>query len=177
MNSPSLAAQAVANGPMTVAPPSFQGHGWLVVANLTTMTAATLIAAMVVTFLLRDGWIYRMRERGLTPARLWRLIGLLFATGIMLRCGVEAANIWGWDPHRPGETAGYLLAKRLVDPVAVCCGVAGLSLFIVSLPGMLVQLRKEPLPLAMWQSLPIMRNMVALALLSLIAAIGVVSTR
>lgn len=38
MTETSLAAQAVASGPGTVAPPSFDGHGWLVALNMGAMT-------------------------------------------------------------------------------------------------------------------------------------------
>jgi len=173
----SYAAKAVAQGPATVAPPSFDGHGWLVVANLTVMSAATLIALMVLLYIGEMAW----RERGSfparTPLRIWRFVGSMFALGIMLRCGVEAANIWGWDPLRPEETARFLFAKRLIDPIAVGCGVTGLATFVLSLTGISEQLKKEPLPVNMWQSRRALRNMGALLLCSLIAAIGVVTTR
>ena len=56
MSNASLAAQAVINGPQTVAPPSFDGHGWLVVANLTVFTAGFyLLAALVIWLLARQG--------------------------------------------------------------------------------------------------------------------------
>lgn len=173
----SLAAKAVAEGPASLAPPSFDGHGWLVVANLTVMSAATLIALMVLIYIAQMA----VRERGSfperTPLRVWRFIGSMVATGVMLRCGVEAANIWGWDPLRPAETARFLFAKRLIDPIAVCCGMAGLATFALSQPGMTEQLEKKPLPINMWQSPRILRNIVALSLCSLIAAVAVVSTR
>jgi len=173
----SFATQAVASGPMTSAPPSFDGHGWLVIANLVTMTSATLIGVMAITYLVQDGWRHRQDGRGLSPARIWRYTGLLFATGITLRCGVEAASLWAWDPRLPAITARFLVAKRLVDPVAISFGLSGLALFVLSLPGMLEQLRKEPLPLTVWQARPILHRIGWLVLLSAVAAIGVVSTR
>lgn len=173
----SYAARAVSQGPATVAPPSFDGHGWLVVLNMAAMSAATLIALMVLIYIgqmaLRDRYSFP-RD---TPLRVWRFIGAMFAAGIMLRCGIEAANIWGWDPLRPGETARFLFAKRLVDPIAVAFGTTGLATFVLSLPGMIEQLGKEPLPISMWQSKRILRNMIALSACALVAAIGVVGTR
>jgi hypothetical protein len=176
-NDTSLAAQAVAAGPQTIAPPSFDGHGWLVVLNLAAMTAATIIAMMAVAVVLTEAWRGRERDVGLAPARLWRIALLLFATGIGLRCGVEALTLWAWDPRTPVATARFLIAKRLVDPVAVACGISGLALSVLSLPGVLEQLRREPLTDRIWQTWPIIRRMILVVLLSLVAAIGVVSTR
>lgn len=176
-NDMSLAAQAVAAGPQTVASPSFDGHGWLVVLNMAAMTAATVIGLMTIGFILRQAWAGRIGDRGLAPARLWRVIGLLFASGITLRCGAEAMALWGWDARDPIGTAFYLTAKRFIDPVAVTCGVSGLCLLVMSMPGMVEQLRKEPLPIDMWQSWDVVKRMLWVALLALIAAAGVVSTR
>jgi hypothetical protein len=177
MSNSSLAAQAVADGPMTVAPPSFDGHGWLVVLNLGAMTAAFMIAMMVLVLLASDWWRCRKVDRVLSPAWLWRLIGILFATGITLRCGGEGLVLWGWNPRAPEETSVMLLAKRLVDPVAVTCGLSGLFLFILSLPGVMRQLRREPFPIRIWQTWPVLRRMGWLALSSLAAAAAVVSLR
>ena len=38
MGTMSFAAQAVAHGPATLAPPGFDGHGWLVVGNMAAST-------------------------------------------------------------------------------------------------------------------------------------------
>lgn len=172
----SLAAQAVADAG-TLAPPSFDGHGWLVVINLATMSAATLIAAMVVGLLLSQAWSARRADRGWAPARLWRIAGLCFSIGMVLRCGAGALELWGWNPHDPVTTGRFLLWKRAIDPVAVAFGLTGLSVFTLSAPGIVWQLRREPFPVDLWQSWPIVRRMLAVVTLSLIAAIGVVSTR
>jgi hypothetical protein len=173
----SLAAQAVAAGPMTVAPPSFDGHGWLVVLNLAAMTAATIIALMVLAVVIAEAVRGRKRDVGWAPARLWRITLALFAVGITLRCGVEALTLWGWDPRTPAATARFLVAKRIVDPMAVACGVSGLALGVLTLPGILEQLRRAPLPERIWQAWPMIRRMSGVAVLCLIAAAGVVSTR
>ena len=48
--------QAVANGPKTIAQPSFEGMGWLVVINLAVNTIAPLIGVMVMVKLAGDAW-------------------------------------------------------------------------------------------------------------------------
>lgn len=178
MSMNSLAAQAVANSPGLEAPASFNGAEWLIALNLWEMTAGFLVALMAIVTLLSDGWLHRFRERpGVTLPRIWRVTGLLFATGFMLRCGGEALTLWGWDIDRPAQTGTFLFVKRLLDPVAVTCGISGLALFILALPGVLEQLRREPPPLDLWQTWPIVRRMVAVAVLCLIAAVGVTVTR
>lgn len=178
MTDPSLAAQAVANSPATTAPAAFNGQEWLIAANLWAMTMGFLIAAVVIGTLLSDAYRHRARDvPGLSPARLWRIMGLLFSTGIMLRCGAEALTLWGWDLSQPAKTGSFLFIKRLVDPVAVSFGVAGLVVFVLSLPGILHQLRREPIPIDIWQAWPIVSRMICLAALCFIAAVGVTVTR
>ena len=177
MTDNSYAAQAVARGPMTIAPPSFDGVGWLVVANMWTLTAGFLIALMMVLLLGTDWWRYRRQDPLFSPAWLWRLTGMFFAVGITLRCGGGALELWGWNPEAPAATGRFLFVKRLMDPVAVSFGMAGLLTFAFSMPGMLRSLRRVPFPVPMWQSWPILRRMGWLALLSLAAAAAVVSLR
>lgn len=178
MDNASLAAQAVANSPSTVAPAAFNGLEWLVVLNLWAQTVGFLVAAIVVGTLISDGFRHRHRDvPGWSPARLWRVIGLLFASGITLRCGAGALVLWGWNTDEPGKTAGFLFIQRVIDPVAISCGLGGLILFVLSLPGMLSQLRREPLPIDIWQAWPIVRRMIAVAALVLVAAVGVTVTR
>ena len=100
----SFAAQAVANGPRTIAQPSFEGMGWLVVINLAVMTIATLVGVMVVAKLAGDGWKHRRQDVWLSPASIYRLLGILFAFGITLRCGAETVSLWGWNPNDPIAT-------------------------------------------------------------------------
>ena len=175
----SLAAQAVARGPATPAPPSFEGHGWLVVINLAGMTTCFLIAVMVLLLLFNDSWRYRRMERGagLTPGRTWRRIGMLYAAGVAIRSGTAAWVLWRWDPRNPVGTGAALLAQRLFDPVALVCAIIGLGLFVLTLPGMLSQLRRAPPPARLWQERHIVWRIAGCAALSFIAAVGVVSTR
>ena len=177
MSNTSLAAQAVAKGPATLAPPSFDGHGWLVVINLAGMTFACIVAIMfaydAVQAILRN----RGRDMKNHPVSIWRRAGLCFAAGIAIRTGVAAVCLWNWDPRDPTGTAWFLTLQRFVDPIALACGLAGLCILYLSAPGMVAQLRRRPFPIAMWASLPMLRRPAAIALLSLIAAVGVVSTR
>lgn len=173
----SFATQAVAEGPQTLAPPSFNGMGWLVVINLAVMTIATLIGIMVIVKLVGDWVKHRRQDVWLSPASIYRGLGILFATGITVRCGAEAVNLWGWNPHDPVSTGIYLTAKRMFDPIAVTCGITGLMVYILSEPGMIEQQRKIPFPVNMWLAWPMVKRMLWLGLLTFGAAIGVVSTR
>ena len=173
----SLAAEAVASGPATVAPASFDGHGWLVVVNLWIMTAACALATMMVVDLARRAWARRREDRLDHPVTIWRLTALAFSAGIALRAGAEAVTIWGWDPLDPLGTAKFLVAKRLIDPVAMMCGLSGLALSYLSARGMVEQLRKRPFPIDFWASLPMLKRPAAVLFLSGVAAVGVVVTR
>lgn len=177
MHNSSFAAQAVADGPQTIAPPSFNGMGWLVVTNLAVMTIATLIGVMVIVKLVGDWWKHRRQDVRFSPAAIYRFLGIMFAAGITLRCGAEAVNLWGWNPHDPLATGMYLTAKRLIDPIAVSCGITALMVYILSEPGMIEQQRKEPFPVDMWLAWPMVQRMLWLGLSTFVAAVGVVSTR
>lgn len=169
----SLAAQAVADAG-TLAPPSFDGHGWLVVINLATMTAGTLIAAMTFVLILANR---RTGDPRWSPAWCWNTAALCFATGMALRCGAGAMELWAWNPHDPVTTGKFLLVKRMIDPIAAASGLTGLALTALSMPGVIEQLRRIPLPERVWQEWPVVRRMLILAAISLVAAICVVSTR
>ena len=171
----SFAAQSVAQGPMTLAPPSFNGHGWLVALNLAEMTAATLIGLWMLIEV--GGRLWRSRGRDGPLVAIQRVIILLFSAAITLRCGAEAVSLWGWDPSDPIGTGWYIAAKRFVDPVAVLCGLAALALFVLSEGTTTAQLRRKPFPARLLARLPMLRRPLWIAALSFVAAIGVVSTR
>ncbi|MCU6454359.1 hypothetical protein LPN01_09730 [Sphingomonas sp. A2-49] len=177
MSNTSFAAQAVAHGPQTIAQPSFNGMGWLVVINLACMTIATMVGVMVLVKLIGDWLKHRREDTWLSPAGIYRTLGILFAAGITIRCGAEALTLWGWDPRDPVATGTYNTVKRLFDPFAVACGLSGLLLYICSEPGMVEQQRKVPFPVDMWLAWPMVKRMLQLGLLTFVAAIGVVSTR
>jgi hypothetical protein len=178
MDNASLAARAVANSPSVAAPASFNGQEWLIALNLWAQTAAFLIAAMVIVKLVSDWLRHRHRDApGISPARVWRINGLLFAIGITLRCGAGALVLWGWNPAEAEKTGDFLFIQRLVDPIAIAFGVSGLIVFVLSLPGMLQQLRQEPITLDIWEAWPIVRRMIAVGVLCFVAAVGVTVTR
>lgn len=177
MSNTSFAAQAVAKGPMTAAPPSFDGHGWLVVLNLAAATFATVIAIMFAVDAIRAihrNWGKDLRNH---PVTIWRWAGLCFAMGIAITRGASAMALWNWDPRNPTGTGWFLTLQRFLDLPAMCFGVAGLGILYLTSRGMVPQLRRRPLPIQLWASLPMLRRPAGIALLSLIAAIGVVSTR
>lgn len=173
----SFAARMVADGPATLAPPSFEGMGWLVALNMFFMTIAFLGGTMVVAKLVGDWVRHRRQDTPRSPAAIYRLIGILFAAGITVRCGAEALALWGWDPREPMATATYLTLKRFLDPVAVTFGLSGMMIYVMSEPGMIEQQRKEPWPINMWMAWPMVKRMLKLAGLTFIAAVGVVSLR
>lgn len=171
----SLAAQAVAHGPATVAPPSFNGHGWLVALNLAAMTAATLIALWMIFEL--AGRLRRTNAADGPLVRWLRVMMLLFSAGICLRCGAEALSLWGWDPTDPADTGWYLTAKRFIDPIAVACGVTGLGLFVLVEASVTQQLRKKPWPERLRTRLPMLWRPLCILVSSMVAAVAVVSLR
>ena len=183
MSNTSYAAQAVAAGPQTLAPPSFNGNGVLVALNLGVFTAGFFIMLAVAVTL--SGQIYR-RARGTDgrppdrwnhPVTIWRGIGLLVASAGVIRFGFAAATLWGWNPLNPAYTGWLLTLQRVFDPIAAVLGLIAISMFVLSERGMVEQLRKEPFPLNMWASLPMLKRPAIIVLLSFACAIGVVSTR
>jgi hypothetical protein len=177
MSNTSLAAQAVAAGPATLAPPSFDGHGWLVVVNLAGMTAVFVLATMFAVDALLAWRRNRLRDLPTHPVSIWRIAGFCFAVGIAIRSGAEGLVLWNWNAADPVGTGWWTTLKRFLDPVALLFGTAGLGLLYLSARGMVEHLRKRPFPIDMWASLPMLKRPAAILLLSLIAAIGVVSTR
>lgn len=177
MNNSSLAAEAVARGPHTLAPPSFDGHGWLVVINLVVMTGALVMASTTVAGLVGDAWRTRRRDRRNDPIAVWRWPLICFAAGMALRTGVEALNLWGWNPLDPVGTGWLQTMKRFVDPISVSLGLVALAIIELSKRGMGQQLLKRPFPINMWASMPMLKRPAMVCLLALIAAIAVVSTR
>ncbi|WP_159710162.1 hypothetical protein [Sphingomonas sp. AX6] len=177
MTNDSLATQAVAAGPMTAAPPSFDGQGWLFVINLTTFTAGFYLMLMFIAWQAYHIGRNRKRDGWRDPVTLWRLTGLLMATGLCLRCGAEAFNLWSWDARFPEQSARALEFKRFIDPFAWGFGMAGLALFSLSARGLVPQLRRQPFPVDMWASLPMLWRPAAVVALTFVASIGVVTFR
>ena len=175
MTDPSLVTQAVANGPMTAANPSFNGHGWLVVINLALMTAGALICAQVAGRMVYDLW----KERGARGplVALLRALMLIAFGGMTVRTGVEALALWGWDPYNPVQTGLYLFVKRLLDPFGAAAYLVVACGFIMTQDTLVGALERKPFPDRLVASLPKLRRPAILASLSLIAATAVVSLR
>lgn len=173
----SLGAIAIVNGPGTLAPPSFDGMGWLVVLNLAAMTAAFFFASALAANMARELWVHRQYDQWRHPVSLWRWAGFLIGFAGTFRFGAEALVLWGWNPMAPDATAFYTTLKRFLDPVAALAVVAFMALFKLSERGMVAQLRRRPLPIDMWASLPMLRRPTIIAALSLVAAVGVVTLR
>lgn len=177
MNNTDFAVQAVAKGPMTLAPPSFNGHGWLVVLNLAGFTAGFIIATMLSLKMFRDIWRHRATDKLHHPVTVWRAFGGTVSLAMAVRFGPAAMVLWGWDPEHAASTAWLLTLQRLTDPIAFTLGLLALAGFEISGKGMAAHLKREPLPLRIWASREQLKRPACITLLSLIAAIGVVSTR
>lgn len=233
----SLAAQAVAAAPPTLAPPSFEGHDWLYILNLFIFLAGTeLLTALMVKLLIdhllcaiapyevpagemwwsRDllatrvhlprsrrrwlAWMLQQLETGLvalisilmrffgpaakpgsddwrSPIMLHRRIGILWSGAFALRCFSEMQSLWRWYPLDPVGTGRGLALKRMLDPVAADIGYLAIAIYFLSLPGITEQLRKEPFPVDMWTSLPLLKRPAGVVLCCLGAAIAVVAFR
>lgn len=158
-------------------PTSFNGDGQLFALNLFLMTAFACLGVLMAGRMTRAVWVDRTRDALLHPVTVWRLSWLFAATGLALRSGSEALNLWAWDPHDAVTTARVLMAKRWIDPVALLCAAAWLLLVMLADAGMTEQLRKRPFPIRMWASLPSLRRPAAIVALSFVAAVGVMVTR
>ncbi|MFC4255376.1 hypothetical protein GRI97_08055 [Altererythrobacter xixiisoli] len=173
----SFAQRSIVQGPLTVAPPSFDGHGWLVAINMAWMTAGFLLFTMLAIYLARKMWQRRHCERLIDPIGVWRAIGLLLGAAGSMRFGAEALVIWGWNPMDPQTSALIITVKRFVDPLAATLGMAAIGLYFLAERGMSEQLRKRPHPIHFWRSKDRLRQPALLVISTIIAAICVVSLR
>lgn len=173
----SFAAQAIAFGPRTLAPPSFEGHGWLVVINMMATTTASILAAMLAVKLIKDWWRHRPDDGWPTPTAIYRALGICGSLAVFIVCGMEALTLWGWNPRDPVGTAWYLTAQRLVAPFGRLFTFGWIGLYVLAEPAMIAHLRKQPFPLRMWPRLRLLYRPAMIALLALVASVGVVSTR
>lgn len=172
----SLSAAMVANTP-TAAPPSFNNDPQLLLWNLFLMTAGLFLGVMMVGRQASRIWSQRRYDHPLDPVSLYRLITLLAGTALMIRCGAEAVSLWGWNPDDPALTARALMAKRMVDPVALAFGFTWMALVVLGEPGIEHQLRKAPLPVDMWSRWPVLGRALIVIALSFAAALVAVIFR
>lgn len=177
MSASNLATRAIEALPDTAAPPSFDGHGWLFLLNLWLMSAATLLMLRLLMWQAQDWWRWRRVDGLRSPAAVYRAIGMVVATAIMIRCGAEALVLWAWNPQDAVTTAWAQTAKRLMDPWAVTFGLSGVALFAAALPSMLTQLRRTPYPVPFLPARKHLAKPVLIIACTFVAAIGLVVTR
>lgn len=221
--STSLAAQAVAAGPPTLAPPSFEGNNWLYVINLFVFLAGTELCFMLflkmtidtvlcwiapATVPAGEKWYSRAALRSRfprwgafrisalylllrsigprkapghddwkSPIMLHRRLGMVWSGAFTIRCFSEMQNLWRWYPLDPVGTGRSMMLKRILDPIAADIGYLALAIYFLSLPGITEQLRKEPFPVDMWTSLPLLKRPLGVVLCCLGAATAVVVFR
>jgi len=173
----SLAAQAIQQGPGTVAPPSFDGHGWLVVINMVVSTVGSILAGMLACKLGKDWYRHRAQDPWPTPTAIYRMLGIAGSIAVFIVCGLEALTLWGWNPRDPDGTAWYLTTQRMVAPVGRIFTFGWIGLYTLAEPAMIEHLRKQPFPMRMWPRLRLLYRPAMIFLLALIAALAVVSFR
>lgn len=170
-------AEAVIANMAGAAQPSFDGQGWLVVLNWFVMTAGFFLAVMLAGKLAWDLWACRHFDRWREPATVLRRIFLYLSLAAVLRFGAEAASLWGWNPNDPSATLAAAQAKRLLDPVSATLAWVAFGTFFLAYRSLVEQLRKRPLPLRMWATIPQLKKPAIVVVLCLLASIGVVTTR
>nr|WP_317893695.1 hypothetical protein [uncultured Sphingomonas sp.] len=173
----SLAAQMIANAPRSQAPPSFNGDPTLFAWNLFLMTAGMFLGFMLSARQAQRIWAQRVYDHPLHPVTLYRGITFLAAVALMIRCGTEALNLWGWNPADPATYARVVMAKRWLDPVALGCGLSWMAIVVLGEPGIEYKLRSGPLPVDMWSRWPVLARAAGIVLLSGIIAAAAVLLR
>lgn len=158
-------------------PVSFNGDAELFGLNLFLMTAFMWLGLMMAGAMVRAIWQHRHWNRPRHQVTIWRLAWLFAGCAVFLRCGAEAMSLWAWDPADPETTARMLMVKRWIDPLALAFVGAWMMLVVLSNTAMEQQLSRLPLPVNMATRLPSLQRPLAVVLLSLVAAIGVVLTR
>lgn len=173
----SIVAKAVEAGRVTAVPFSFNDEIELFVFNLFLMTAATFLGAMMFDKQGRRIWMQRYYDHPKDPVTIYRLILLLAAGAMTPRCGAGALELLGWSPDDPTTTARVTMAKRWLDPIAICLGMIWMGLAILGKSGIEHQLRKAPLPVDMWSRWPALMRASAVVILSFTAALAAVCLR
>ena len=159
------------------APPSFNGDGRLFAFSLFLMTAFMCLGLMKAGKQLRDLWCNRATDRWPHPVTIWRLLLFFAGSGVFLRCGSEAMNLWAWNPQDPTTTARVMMSKRWVDLAALGCAAAWMTIATLSSNAMIAHLRQKPLPVNLWASIHTLKRPAVVVAISLFAAVGVVVTR
>lgn len=177
MSAAASAAAKIVRTAGSMLPTSFNNDGQLFGLNLFLMTAFMCLGLVIAGRMSRAIWVNRVSDQPRHPVTIWRLAWCCAGTATFLRCGTEAMNLWAWSPIDITTPARVLMAKRWIDPIALMLAGGWMVLTILSNDAMEQQLCKRPYPINMWASLPSLRRPLAIVILSLIAAVGVASTR
>lgn len=173
----SLLPTPLAAGRKPSAPPSFNNDPQLLLWNLFLMTAGFFLGLMLVGKQIGLIWGRRRYDHPLDPVSVYRAITLFAAMALTIRCGAEAVSLWGWNPEAPALTARALMAKRMVDPIALVFGFSWMALVVLGEPGLEYQLRKPTLPIDMWSRWPVLVRAMLVISLSFAAALVAVVFR
>ncbi|BCA62016.1 hypothetical protein HMP09_1250 [Sphingomonas sp. HMP9] len=125
----------------------------------------------------RDSWRNWSIDTLNHPVTVWRMCGETVSGAKAIRFGSAPMVLWCRDPQHAAATAWLLTFQRMTDPIAFTLRLLTLAMFEVSGRGMSEHLERQPLPLRIWAKRKQVRCPACIALLSLIAAIGAVSTR
>lgn len=171
---PIHATRVIASSPTPI---SYHGDRLLVAGNLFLFLAGTYLAAALLIGEGYDLWRYRRIDRWNHPVTVHRAKMFFAGLAAFVRCGAEAATILGWDPRDPQTGAVILNLKHYVDPLSIACLFAWLTLHIISKRSIGAQLRREPLPLKPWATLPQLVRPALVVVLVAIMSFGVVYLR
>ncbi len=150
-------------------PPTFGDDKLLYGLNLGGMTAWACFGLMVAGWMagsIIKHWGY---DRPLHPVTLFRACFMFAGLSLMIRSGTTALDLWAWDPNAPMTGARVMMAKHYANAVALVFAGCWLTLFVLSYPSQVCQLRKRPLPSRMMQRLPALKRPIVVAALSLAA--------
>ncbi|WP_239017838.1 hypothetical protein [Sphingomonas aracearum] len=160
-----------------LAPPSLADNPGLLAWNLFVMTAAVCLGMMMAGKQVRRIWRAREIDHPTHPVSIYRFIVLLAGCGFALRGGAEAMSLWSWSSGDTATVVRIAELKRWLDPIAVACGFAWMTLHTLAEPMLEHQLRKAPLPVDMWSRWPQLRRPVLILVVSLLMATAAVGLR
>lgn len=177
MTANSIAVQAIESLPATAAAPSFNGHGWLVVINLTAFTAGFYLMLMLAGWMWFELRKWHGQDGARDPVTVLRVVMATLAVGFGIICGAEAYALWAWDSADPVATATAQQTKRLIDPVGWVIVGLGFARFALSSRSLANQLRRKPREVITWPARKLLVRPALLVLIVFLGSIGVVSTR
>jgi len=108
---------------------------------------------------------------------VWRMAWLSVCCATAMRTGAEAAYILAWSPVDAELSARVMMAQRWVNSVSVLFTATWMGLLVLSWTTIEQQLRRQPLPINMWARASMLKRPLAVLILSLGMAVGVVWAR